>query len=532
MTATPSLEAFKSAAASGERVAAWHAAIDLLAWLSDLRNEPDPPLIKSIVRTASDRRWFDMAELLAATAAGRIDATPGTRRLHVQMLMERGLSEEALSRLHSLLANPRLPVFDRGEAAGHIGRIFKDRFLAAVAARDAKEMHANLQQSLTAYLTAYKADPMSVWHGINAVALLARPEAPSVWPDAKEQATAIANQILIDAPAKADEYTPATLAEAHIALGNYRSALKWIRRYTADPAVSPFQLATFHRQLTRVWMLDREPSPGPELVSIVSATLLERENGSFQLSGADVKRDVQAPVINHEMVFGRDRFESLANYRRGLERTTCVARIGASADTGEGTGFILRGSDICEKFGDRTVLITNAHVISKERRLQDKGSLDPGDAVVTFEALPGCEGREFRPGAVLFSSPPEELDATIVELFDVPLPQVPYPLAAALPGRNSETQVRLIGHPAGRSLQFSVNKLLDHEEPKIHYRTASEGGSSGSPVFNQEWKLIGLHHAGGEAMPKLNGQSGTYEANEGLWIRAIREQACKEAVRK
>jgi hypothetical protein len=67
-----------------------------MAWLSDDRNEADAKLVKTIVRTASDWRWFDMAELLAATAARRIDVAPATRRLHAQMLMERGLSEEAL----------------------------------------------------------------------------------------------------------------------------------------------------------------------------------------------------------------------------------------------------------------------------------------------------------------------------------------------------------------------------------------------------------------------------------------------------
>jgi V8-like Glu-specific endopeptidase len=66
-----------------------------------------------------------------------------------------------------------------------------------------------------------------------------------------------------------------------------------------------------------------------------------------------------------------------------------------------------------------------------------------------------------------------------------------------------------------------VNALLDHQAPKLHYRTATEGGSSGSPVFNQDWSLISLHHAEGEQMPKLNGQPGTYQANERIWMRTI-----------
>lgn len=78
------------------------------------------------------------------------------------------------------------------------------------------------------------------------------------------------------------------------------------------------------------------------------------------------------------------------------------------------------------------------------------------------------------------------------------------------------------------------NELLDHEGPPagtpsqserclIHYRAPTEPGSSGSPVFNEapDWQVIGLHHAGGEYVRKLNGQSGTYAANEAIWIQSI-----------
>src|SRR5436190_23037856 len=265
MAEVPEFIEFEQAAAAADRVAAWGPAVRIMGWLSDDRNEADAKLVKKIVRTAADRRWFDMAELLAATAVRRIEGAPATRRLHAQMLMERGLSEEALSRLRSLLAQRNLPRFEREEAEGHIGRIFKDRFLEAAGAGDESASRSALGQSLKAYLDAYESENLKVWHGINAVALLSRREAVAVRPDAKALAAAIANAILKDALVEPDEYTPATLAEAHIALRQFPNALAPIRQYTADPRVNPFQLATFHKQLTKVWMLDRESSPGPEL---------------------------------------------------------------------------------------------------------------------------------------------------------------------------------------------------------------------------------------------------------------------------
>jgi len=80
--------------------------------------------------------------------------------------------------------------------------------------------------------------------------------------------------------------------------------------------------------------------------------------------------------------------------------------------------------------------------------------------------------------------------------------------------------------PAPGSLSFSIqdNVLLDHEAPRLHYRAPTEGGSSGSPVFNSQWKLIGLHHAGSKEMRRLHGQAGTYAANEGIWIQSIIEE--------
>jgi len=39
----------------------------------------------------------------------------------------------------------------------------------------------------------------------------------------------------------------------------------------------------------------------------------------------------------------------------------------------------------------------------------------------------------------------------------------------------------------------------------MHYRTPTDPGSSGSPVFNAKWEVVALHHAGSPATPRLHG---------------------------
>jgi hypothetical protein len=479
-------------------------------------------------RGAAKYRWFDIAELLAGAAAARSDSHPSTRRLHAQMLLERGFTEEALVRLQAILALPDLPEFDRGQAYGHVGRIHKDRFVAAAGRGDDAAARAALALALDAYQTGVREIPAELaWLGVNAAALLSRPEAAALDPQAREKARAIARDIQAEvarqqaAAQKKDLYADATVAEAWLALDDPGRALPLVARYVFDPDVNVFALNNFHRQLREVWRIDRGPSPGPEILALVGAALLEKPDGTLQISGSELQR---AKDVRFEAVFGADRFDSLENYRRGLERCSCVVRIGRSAETGVGTGFLLPGQLLSEKLAGRFVLVTNAHVISEADAEREKGALHPAEAVVTFAAFTGVDpDRQFGVSRIIFSSPREELDAVVAELSEPLAPDTPYPMANVLPVATSQAPVRMIGHPSGRGLSLSVNQLLDHDSLKLHYRTASEGGSSGSPVFNQEWHLIGLHHAGGDAVPRLRGQAGTYQANEGISIKSIAE---------
>jgi V8-like Glu-specific endopeptidase len=125
------------------------------------------------------------------------------------------------------------------------------------------------------------------------------------------------------------------------------------------------------------------------------------------------------------------------------------------------------------------------------------------------------------------SSALERLDATIVALKTLPANVSGLKAAANIPLPSPKSKAFVVGHPASGALQFSLHDsvLLNvcDDERLMHYRTPTDPGSSGSPVFNANWQVVALHHAGSPNTPRLHG-TGFYEANEGITIRAIRQK--------
>jgi V8-like Glu-specific endopeptidase len=197
-----------------------------------------------------------------------------------------------------------------------------------------------------------------------------------------------------------------------------------------------------------------------------------------------------------------------------------------------GTGFLVRAGDIGLAPAAELVVLTNFHVVNQHGA---SPGIRPGEAEVAFEAAD--PNQRYLVERILWSSEDSRHDASVLQL-QAPVAGIePLPLAAALPVLEDSARVYIIGHPGGRDLAFSFqdNELLDHEGPtkgkpqipgvcRVHYRAPTEGGSSGSPVFNARlWEVIALHHKGGQiGMPRLNGKEGSYGANEGIGIDSIR----------
>ena len=80
--------------------------------------------------------------------------------------------------------------------------------------------------------------------------------------------------------------------------------------------------------------------------------------------------------------------------------------------------------------------------------------------------------------------------------------------------------VPIIQHPQGEHKKVvleanHIRAFYENDKRKILYTTDTEGGSSGSPVFNLDWKVIALHHAGSQTMQ--DGEA----ANRGVLFKYI-----------
>ena len=78
----------------------------------------------------------------------------------------------------------------------------------------------------------------------------------------------------------------------------------------------------------------------------------------------------------------------------------------------------------------------------------------------------------------------------------------------------------IIQHPGGEKKQIALreNRVVDVLEAFLHYETDTEPGSSGSPVFNDQWEVVALHHS---AVPAPeHGELGGW-VNEGLRVSKL-----------
>jgi hypothetical protein len=478
------------------------------------------------LKALRDNRWFD---LLRSTGDAFIEsgqASPGARRLYAQALIDTGAVAAAVPFLEELAqdAKAQNEVSEYNEARGLIGRAWKQAYVDGQMERSAAR--SLIQNAAAAYYPPYKKSAKNYWHGINTVACLARAERDGItvssdFPSWRALAKKIRDDIAANRAPQSWDY--ASAAEACVALAKWREALTWLQRYVTHQETNAFAVAGTLRQFREVWQLSDTSSDGSEaLVLLLEAEMMKpRAVGgaggqALNAPNSSALQSLRANAGKLQAVLGPEGYKPIGWLETGMLRSRAVARVTSKLRGGAGTGFLVRGCDLHPSLGNEQYFVTNHHVISYHHPL----AFQPGEALISFEKL---GGKPYTVKNFLFTSPVEELDATIIEL-DRPVKGVdPFPLCTAIPPLGASARVYVIGHPLGGQLALSMNDnlLIDHKDPKLHYRAPTDPGSSGSPVFDPFWNLLALHHAGDkEKMRRLHGR-GYYAANEGLYFQAV-----------
>jgi hypothetical protein len=304
-------------------------------------------------------------------------------------------------------------------------------------------------------------------------------------------------------------------------LDDVDAASEWLKKgMEKDP--DAFSLAAATRQLEELWgVTEDDPKWGNLLKVLKSHMMLAGGGNSVVVDAEQATMESIRPTGNGlEKVFGAVGAVTVEWWQMALDRVKSIARIDNSIGEGQGTAFVVKASDLNPAWGDGHVLITNNHVVSSPIVSLEGGleSILPEEAFANFTRLE--KGSRIPVLEVLYQSHPKELDVTVLRVESVPDDAPPIPLAKGVPVADGSNRLYVMGHPRAGDLKISIddNVLIRHDEPKVYYKAPTEGGSSGSPVFNRKWELIALHH-GWHTIP---GEGGIQDvANEGIVFRTI-----------
>ncbi len=511
---SPLGESLQASLESGkpEDIAATAAEIESVVWDGGIPAGQVGEILAELLRHREFEHVVGIGD--AAIAVGSIDMAG--RRRYCQTLIETGALHAAELACRELLELADDPT-ERGEVFGMLGRLHKQRFVDGRRPND-------LLAAIDAYRFGYEGGTDPAWHGVNLLALTSRAIRDGI--EVRDAFDIVSLGRTVLARARQDDFKVrkiwdrTTEIEALVAFGGEgdaeQEAVTAAEQLSASKSVRPFELESLRRQLLDIWQLERHH---PVLVAIAAEKL--------QL-GAGAHVELPESPRQLEKIFGTALPVGYNHLVRGLQCAESVGKITDASGEPWGTGFLIEGSLLHPDFGAGPLLVTNAHVCSPEPGV---GKLLPGEAQAAFDVTKSVGGDDLviTGFECVWSSPPGVCDVTFLRYTGVSAAIAKPIEVALLPEPVTEgAYVYVIGHPAGGGLKFSIrgNDLLayDADQIRVHYTAPTEGGSSGSPVFTQAWQLMAVHHAGDSKMRRLDDPATTYQANEGITIKAIREE--------
>ena len=218
--------------------------------------------------------------------------------------------------------------------------------------------------------------------------------------------------------------------------------------------------------------------------------------------------NISDKVVSLEKIIGsKDNLLTISWLEKALQASRAVCKV-LREDGESGTGFLTKDG----------YLFTNNHVLSDED--------DAEGATIEFNYEVGLTGTvkplsQYKLDASDFiTSPVSQFDFSKVKVMEngtKPLKDWGFLEfdPSAMPAIGDA--VTIIQHPSGgdKRIALRANEVLSQQAQFLYYTTDTEPGSSGSPVFNRDWKVVALHHAS----KNLNGR----DANEGILFKNILE---------
>lgn len=248
-------------------------------------------------------------------------------------------------------------------------------------------------------------------------------------------------------------------------------------------------------------------------VARVARMVIETEGTATSASG-EPSGAAQAAL---ERIMGKNDLMSVRYLELALRVSRTVGRVhvkGADGShRGYGTGFLVTPR----------LLLTNNHVLDS--------AVSAGASRVEMDFQENAEGRLLT--STFFGFDPATFFATDKGL-DFTLVALKGDLAKATTfGWNGLSSaegkvivgeyVSIIQHPSGERKQVAIreNRIVDVLESFLHYQTDTSPGSSGSPVFNDQWEIVALHHSG---VPKKDVQGRILTRDGKVWTKDMGDQ--------
>lgn len=185
---------------------------------------------------------------------------------------------------------------------------------------------------------------------------------------------------------------------------------------------------------------------------------------------------------------------------QAIQHATSVCRIETPNQGILGTGFLIAPN----------LVLTNYHVLHSEAT---DTQINPSDIILRFGCFTSAtgnetEGQTFKlvsDRAILQSSPTTQLDYVLLQVEEKirqaadinPAVCSLESLPESLPEKGMA--LNILQHPEGASMKIAISSNaianIFPDTGLMQYVTKTSPGSSGSPCFNENWKVVALHHA-------------------------------------